>query len=271
VTSVENPAPAGAGLPTRWWGRPFAETRWVLELSRLLIDPVFAGRHVLPGGGRPVILMPGFLAGDQTLVVMAAWLYRIGYRPHVCGFIANVSCSDQAVERVERRIESVARQHGSRVALIGHSRGGHYARALAARRPDLVSQAISMGSDLHGMLGCSAPTLSAVSGLQTILQSTGRARSPDCLTDACRCPFTTDFHAPFPNDRVRLTSIYSRGDGVVKWQRQIVPYADCVEVTGSHIGLAFNRKSYRAIADALATPELPPRLGSVLHESSKAA
>jgi hypothetical protein len=128
-----------------------------------------------------------------------------------------------------------------------------------------------MGSDLHGMLGCSAPTLSAVSGLQTILQSTGRARSPDCLTDACRCPFTTDFHAPFPNDRVRLTSIYSRGDGVVKWQRQIVPYADCVEVTGSHIGLAFNRKSYRAIADALATPELPPRLGSVLHESSKAA
>ena len=254
-------APAGAGLPPRWWGRPLAETRWVLELSRLLIDPVFAGRGVPRDGGSPVILMPGFLAGDQTLVVMAAWLYRIGYRPHVCDFIANVSCSDQAVERVERRIASVARQHGSRVALIGHSRGGHYARALAARRPDLVSHAISMGSDLHGMLGCSTPTLSAVSGVRAILRSTGRARSPDCLTDACRCPFMTDFHAPFPSDRVHLTSIYSRGDGVVLWQRQIVPYADCVEVTGSHVGLAFNRKSYRAIADALAKPDLkPPRI-----------
>ena len=254
-------APAGAGLPLRWWGRPLAETRWILELSRLLIDPVFAGRDVLRGDGRPVILMPGFLAGDQTLVVMAAWLHRIGYRPHVCDFIVNVSCSDRAVERVERRIESVARQHSSRVALIGHSRGGHYARTLAARRPDLVSHAISMGSDLHGMLGCSTPTLSAVSGVRAILRSTGRARSPACLTDACRCPFMTDFQAPFPSDRVHLTSIYSRGDGVVLWQRQIVPYANCVEVTGSHVGLAFNRKSYRAIADALATPDLqPPRL-----------
>jgi hypothetical protein len=31
-----------------------------------------------------------------------------------------------------------------------------------------------------------------------------------------------------------------------------VPYADCVEVTGSHVGLACNRKAYRAIAEALA-------------------
>ena len=44
---------------------------------------------------------------------------------------------------------------------------------------------------------------------------------------------------------MRLTSIYSKGDGVVRWQAQLVPYADCVEVTGSHVGLIFNRKSYR--------------------------
>jgi hypothetical protein len=55
---------------------------------------------------------------------------------------------------------------------------------------------------------------------------------------------------------VRLTSIYSRGDGVVRWQAQIVPYGECVEVTGSHIGLIFNRKSFSAIAAALTTPEL---------------
>jgi hypothetical protein len=51
-----------------------------------------------------------------------------------------------------------------------------------------------------------------------------------------------------------LTSIYSRGDGVVQWHGSVVPYADCVEVTGSHVGLIFNRKSYRAIATALACP-----------------
>ena len=54
-----------------------------------------------------------------------------------------------------------------------------------------------------------------------------------------------------------MTSIYSKGDGVVRWQAALVPYADCVEVTGSHVGLIFNRKTYRAIATALADPELP--------------
>ena len=56
---------------------------------------------------------------------------------------------------------------------------------------------------------------------------------------------------------MRLTSIYTKGDGVVRWERAIVEEADCVEVTGSHIGLMANRKAYRAIADALARPELP--------------
>ena len=53
-----------------------------------------------------------------------------------------------------------------------------------------------------------------------------------------------------------MTSIYSKGDGVVRWQAQLVPYADCVEVTGSHVGLIFNRKAYAAIAAALIAPEL---------------
>ena len=38
----------------------------------------------------------------------------------------------------------------------------------------------------------------------------------------------------------------------------MIPDADCIEVTGSHIGLVFNRKVYRAVAGALALPELPP-------------
>ena len=96
----------------------------------------------------------------------------------------------------------------------------------------------------------------AVEGARHVLRRTGRARMPDCLTYRCRCAFTQGFWAPFPSDRVRLTSIYSKGDGVVRWQAQRVAYADCVEVTGSHVGLVFNRKSYRAIAGALAAPEL---------------
>jgi pimeloyl-ACP methyl ester carboxylesterase len=240
----------------RWRGRPLAETRWALELSRLLVDPAFRGDGVPRGDGRPVVLMPGFLAGDQTLAVLASWLRRIGYAPSTCGFVANVDCSQTALERVERAAAKASERHGRRVALIGHSRGGHYVRALGAGRPDLVSHAISVGADLQGIFDISAPTQAAVAVARTVLRGTGRARSPLCLGRHCDCTFARDFAAPFPTDRVRLTSIYSKGDGVVRWRSQIVPYATNVEVAGSHVGLVFNRKSYRAIAAALAEPEL---------------
>jgi triacylglycerol lipase len=245
-----------ADTPGRWWGRPLAETRAWLELGRLLADPVLY-RGVPRGDGRPVVLMPGFLAGDQTLAVMRAWLMRLGYRPTTCGFITNADCSDRALDRVERKAEALWRAHGRRVALIGHSRGGHFARALAARRPDRVSHAISMGADLHGMFGASTPTLFAVAAVRRTIGAAGRARTKQCLTRECGCAFSLDYLRPFPFDQVRLTSIYSKGDGVVQWQGSVVPLADCVEVTGSHVGLIFNRKAYRAIANALMLPELP--------------
>jgi triacylglycerol lipase len=241
----------------RWWGRPLAETRACLELGRLLADPVLYGGGGIPrGDGRSVVLMPGFLAGDQTLGVLAAWLLRIGYRPRVCGFITNTDCSDRALDRVARRVDELWRSDGRRVALIGHSRSGHFARSLAARRPDRVSHAITMGADLQGMFGASAPTLYAVGAARLALRATGRARTEGCLSAHCGCSFSHDYARPFPFDDVRLTSIYSKGDGVVHWQCQVIPRAECVEVTGSHVGLIFNRKVYRVIAQALARPEL---------------
>ncbi|HTP23079.1 MAG TPA: alpha/beta hydrolase [Solirubrobacteraceae bacterium] len=240
----------------RWWGDHLRETRWALELSRLLADPVFHGRGVTRGDGRPVILMPGFGGGDYTLLVLAAWLKRIGYEPHTAGFVTNTGCSDRGLDRVERRALQLHRRHGRRVALIGHSRGGHYVRALGHRRPELVSHGISIGAGLRQMLATSYPTQAAAGAARRVALRSGRSRSPQCLTEGCDCPFAADFAGPFPIDRVRLTSIYSKGDGVVRWQSALVPYGTCVEVTGSHVGLIFNRKTYRAIAAALAEPEL---------------
>jgi triacylglycerol lipase len=243
-------------VPTeRWAGGHLRETRWQLELCRLLVDPVLRGGGVPRGDGRAVVLLPGFGGGDQTLIVLAAWLARIGYRPYTCGFVANTGCSDRALERVERRVERIYDKHGRRLALIGHSRGGHYARALGHRRA-LVSHAISAGAGLRGMLATSYVTRGAVGAARRVTVHSGRARSPRCLTEGCDCAFARDFAGAFPSDRVRLTSIYSKGDGVVRWQAALVPYAENVEVTGSHVGLIFNRKTYRAIANALAEPEL---------------
>jgi triacylglycerol lipase len=250
------PAEAAQG---QWWGRPLAETRCQLELMRLLADPIWRGARVTNGDGRPVLLLPGFLAGDCTLRLLARWLRRIGYRPATCGFAFNVDCSDRALDLVERHVARLHGRHDRRVALIGHSRGGHFARALARRRPDQVSHAVAMGADLQGMLGVSAPTRMAVGGARRGIAALGRARAEHCLTMDCGCPFTRDYTASFPSRRVRLTSIYTKADGVVRWQGCLVPYADCVEVTGSHTGLVVNRKAYAAIASALAAPELPSR------------
>jgi pimeloyl-ACP methyl ester carboxylesterase len=228
----------------------------MLEAARLLVDPVAYGLRVPRGDGRPVVVVPGFLASDETLLLLRRWLRIAGYRPHTAGFLFNVDCADRAVDRVERLCQALNATMGRRVAIVGHSRGGHLARATAARRPDLVSHAIAMGADLQGLFGISSPTRAAVGIVRRGLHLARRSRDPDCFHAHCRCAFVRDYTAEFPVDRVRLTSIYSKGDGVVRWERAIVEEADCVEVTGSHIGLMANRKTYRVIAEALARPEL---------------
>jgi triacylglycerol lipase len=233
--------------PRRWWGRHLAETRWQAELTRLLVDPVFRGQGVPRGDGMPVVLVPGFLAGDSSLGVMQGWLGRIGYRAHGSGITLNVDCSDRALKRLDDRLADVHEGTGRRVALVGHSRGAHFAKALAHLRPDRVAGVISMGAGLDTPFDISLPTKAAVAACRAF----HAPRRPGCFTEGCGCSFQTHYAAPFP-DEVPLTSIYSREDGVVWWEACVVPYARNVEVTGSHVGLACNRKAYRAVAEALA-------------------
>lgn len=242
------PAPA----PPRWWGNHFAEVRWQAELARLLVDPVYRVQGVPRGDGGPVILIPGFLAGDSSLAIMRNWLGRLGYRPFPAGMQVNVRCSDRSVDRLESVLERVHARTGERVALIGHSRGGHFAKALARRHPDQVSAVVSMGAGLDAPYDISVPTKLAVGALRSLYaQTSDRVARKGCLTDTCDCRFSRDYAAPFPAE-VPLTSIYSREDGVVRWSACVVPYARCVEITGSHVGLAFNRKVYRVLAHTLA-------------------
>ncbi len=234
----------------RWWGAHVREFRWQAELARLLADPVWRGVGVPRGTGAPVLLVPGFLAGDASLSVMATWLRRIGHRPHRAGMSVNVRCSDDAMDRLEVVLHHLYLRRGQKVAVIGHSRGGHFAKALASRHPSLVSQVIALGSGLDDPYSISEPTRYAVAGVRQVLSRDPARKAQGCFTTACQCPYSNDFRRRFPAD-VPLTSIYSKGDGVVRWQACVVPYARCVEVRGSHIGLAFNRHAYQEIARTL--------------------
>ena len=107
-----------------------------LELARLLVSDTWRGQDVPHGDGAPVLLVPGFLAGDVTLTVLHDWLRRIGHRSYRSGIAWNIDCSEAAVRRLDRRLAEVADRAGAPVTIIGHSRGGLLARALApgARR-----------------------------------------------------------------------------------------------------------------------------------------
>ena len=81
------------------------ESRFGLELADLRRSPVFRGHGVPDGGGRAVLLIPGFLAGDGSLATMTHWLRQNGYHTRRAGIRANVGCSEEACARLEARLE----------------------------------------------------------------------------------------------------------------------------------------------------------------------
>src|SRR5919199_2067749 len=94
------------------------EARLGLELAALVRDPVYWGEGVEYGHDQPVLLIPGFLAGDGTLTVMTHWLRRSGHRTSKAGIRFNVACSGRTVERLEQRLERLVRKNGQRAPVV---------------------------------------------------------------------------------------------------------------------------------------------------------
>jgi pimeloyl-ACP methyl ester carboxylesterase len=234
-------------LPPPLW----RESRVPLETASLLRDPIYRGEGVRGAGGQPVLLIPGFLAGDDSLGFMTKWLRRTGHRTRSAGIRANIDCSGSAVTKLMQRTEELAERHGRRVVLIGQSRGGTFARVMAVRRPDLVSGIVTLGSpltstfDLHPLVKMQ---VRAVGALGTI--GARGLFSLGCLTGGCCEEFRAELQAPFPGE-VGFLSIYSKSDGVVKWRACLDDAARHVEVNASHIGMAVNPGVYRAVATGL--------------------
>jgi triacylglycerol lipase len=222
-----------------------------LELAALLGDPVWQGVGVPDGAGRPVLLVPGFLAGDGSLRVMAAWLKRNGYDPMRAGIRSNRDCAGATLDRLEALVRERAAAAGERIAVVGQSRGGSLARALAVRAPDAIAGIITLGSPMRDPLAIKPFTLGAVR-LVAALGDRGvpGLLSSACLDGSCCAGFYRDLRAPVPRD-VGFVSIYSRTDGMVDWRSCLDPAAELAEVHSSHAGMSVHPRVYRAIATAL--------------------
>lgn len=238
------------------------EASLVLEAAR------FAGRTAVSRRGRrglpyvtrspepldadPVLLIPGFMAGDYSLKLMGVHLRGEGYRTYRAQIRTNSGCLAETAERLERRIESIAIRRDRRVVLVGHSLGGLLSRGLAARRPDLVAGIVTMGSPLlapsavHKLLLLNVQLLMA-------LQRRGfpKLMGADCTNGECAQQMWDEARRPVTDD-LPFTSIYSRRDGIMDWRACLDPQAVSVEVPTSHIGMALDPVVLDAVSGALA-------------------
>src|SRR3954453_12545500 len=251
------------------------EARIGLEAAALVRDPIFRGDGLADGRGRPVLLIPGFLAGDGSLSMMGGWLKRAGYRPSRTGIVSNVNCAGVLLPRLEERLERLVELQGKRAAVVGQSRGGTLAKVLAKRRPDLVS----------GVVGLGSPQTNPLAGHPIVrlqveaVSRPGSLGAPglfkrSCLDGPCCSSFWEDLSEPLAAG-IPLVSVYSRSDGVVDWRSCLDPHAtELVEISASHCGMAVSRGAWRAVAEPLesfAAAEAPRRPGSSWQEHGRAA
>jgi len=182
---------------------------------------------------------------------MTHWLRANGYRTRRAGIRANVSCSEAACARLEARLEGFAEHTGERVTIVGQSRGGVFAKALAARRPDLVAGIVTLGAPTVSQLRVHPLVLLQVG----LVGALGSGRVPGmfglrCLRGECCRSFREALAGPFPDD-VPFVGIYSRSDGIVDWRACLDPAAELVEVGASHCGMSVSSAVYAELAHAL--------------------
>jgi len=223
------------------------------RLSELLLSPLEVAAFLAAAPGlsvpcgsdrHPVLVLPGFTAGDASTRPLRWAIRGQGYMTHAWRLGANVGPTRQIVEGMRARLAEIADRHGRSVSVVGWSLGGTYARLLARERPDLVRQVISLGSPFRLVDG----DRTSVHGLWKRFEH--------------RFDPEIDLDHTAEHDRPRLTvpttSIYTRRDGIAPWHTcldEAGPLAENVEVYGTHSALGINPAVIYAVLDRLNVPE----------------
>jgi dienelactone hydrolase len=101
-----------------------------------------------PDDGQPVLVIPGFLCGDQTTFSLRRQLARAGYRVHGWKQGWNLGARDDTIDKLRARIEGL--NHNRKLVIVGWSLGGLFGREYARYHPDQVRAVITLGSPFSG-------------------------------------------------------------------------------------------------------------------------
>lgn len=212
------------------WREAFAGVDW----WELHFSETYAGVGVQRGSGEPVVLVPGLMARDTSMLELKCWLERMGYDAQYSEIGRISGCPEELAERLAARVGEVFDTTRKPVTIIGHSLGGCLARRAAMKRPEHVRHVITLASPVQG------------ARVDPAVLSLGHTPG-DCNDDCYR-----RLQAPLPLS-VSETSIFSKTDGVVDWRTCTrAARSTNIEVQSTHLGMIWNAQAFRAIVATLA-------------------
>jgi triacylglycerol lipase len=228
----------------------------MVDFGSLWFDPVFYGIHVAPGDGKLVVVIPGMFGNDFYLQPLLNWLGCMGYTPVCSTLRMNTGCGDRMRAQV---LSAIERRQGNKprsVALIGHSRGGILAWAIAAQLREQVSHVVMLGAPIATMQqsiesGANDFPLSGVNRMMLQASKFSRQMSdPDCRFPHCGCAFVDDSGRTL-SPATSVLSIYGRDDQVMPDAAKYLE-GETLEVNTGHVGLVYHPAVYRALGRFLA-------------------
>lgn len=217
------------------WRQRSRELRLGLDVGRAALRaPTLRG---LPrGDGAPVLLIPGFGAGDASMIPLRSFLRRLGHDARPAGLGRVGDDVEALVARVVATTAELADRHDRAPALVGWSIGGVIAREVAREAPQLVRRVITFGTPVVGGPGYTA-----------LAVRYGRA-------ELARVQAQIDERAATPIT-VPVTGIWSTNDGIVTPAACIDHHTigiEHVQVTSTHLGMGLDPDVWAVVARRLA-------------------
>jgi pimeloyl-ACP methyl ester carboxylesterase len=224
------------------------EGRALLEMAMLpVLAPLLATTP--HGDGHPVLLVPGFTAGDATLVGLRTFLRSRGYHVETWGFGQNTGFKLKFTQALEQKVRYLHHRHRRKVSVVGWSLGGVYAFYTAHNAPECVRTVVSLGSPMR----FSPENFQTRAVVRAIYRYFAHPMGPVAHLAHVRGKV---LRSPPP---VPSTCIYSMTDGVVPPDAARMETGEGehenIWVPGSHIGLGFNAAVMWILADRLAQAE----------------
>jgi len=219
------------------FARLFREAGAVLDLARFPWNAPDLARQPR-GEGEPVMVFPGFGAGDASTLPLRAYVRWLGYRVAGWGLGTNRGDVPDLIPQVTERVVEQAERAGRAVRLVGWSLGGYLAREAARERPEAVERVITLGTPVVG-----GPKYTAVAGIY---------ERQGIDLDEIEAGVEARNRVPM---EVPVTAVYSRSDAVVAWQACIDRHSrevEHVEVRSTHLGMGVSPDVYRIVAQRLA-------------------